>query len=247
VFEEDDEASRYRPRRRSAAAPKPRAASSASPGTPKKSRPGGKRRKKRWAAGLLVLVLLAVGFLVRGSISGLFARSGSASSAAAKTAASPTPTIPALAVGDCIDATGTTHVTDTRVDCSDATADYKVLSVVPDVSGDLASDSPKCYSVTGDDTEFETSGADHQPALYCLSSTIDRHSARRAEKGDCIDSSASGDVSYLVGCSDSAANYVVVARVSGTVDTSKCDIYPGATGSLTLAGPPEALLCLKKK
>lgn len=265
--EDDDEhPGGYRPRRRSAPAPtsRPRSGSKsgsgagagagAGKGGGKTARSGGTGRSsagKRIAAGLVVVMLVGVGVLLRGTISGLLGGSGAGSSpAAAAPSASPTPTVAPLAIGDCIDVTGgaaAAQVGDTRVECSDPKADYKILSVVADVSGNLADDSPKCYSVTGDDIEFETAGLDHQPALYCLSSTIDRHSARRAEKGDCIDSSSSGNASYLVACSDAAANYVVVARVSGSVDSSKCDIYPGATGSLTFPGSSEFLLCLKKK
>jgi hypothetical protein len=240
-------------------------ADSASTSSSANTRPGkrkgsGKPKKKgkvrRMTVGILVLVVIAAGFLLRGTVRNLVQHSDS-SPAAASAAALPAPSashtarkplaVPVFAVGDCMDLTGAAELIDTKVDCTATTANYKILAMINDVSGTLAIDSPKCYSVSGDDMEFETTGADNHPALYCLASTIDRHSARRAQQGDCIDSSSTGDASYLVDCSDSAANYMVVARISGTDETSKCDIYAGATGSLTISAPPEVLLCLKTK
>ncbi|HEV3174038.1 MAG TPA: hypothetical protein VGZ32_27065 [Actinocrinis sp.] len=151
------------------------------------------------------------------------------------------------AVGDCMDLQGTTLATDTKVDCSDSSANYKVLQVIPDVSGTISTDAKQCFSFPGNDDELDKPGTAGTVYLYCLGSTTNKHSPRRAQQGDCLDAPSSTTDFYLVACSDPSANYVVLARFDGTNDASKCDSVDGTTESFTLSNEPQVLLCGKTK
>jgi hypothetical protein len=151
------------------------------------------------------------------------------------------------AVGDCMDAEGDTDVTDTKVSCWDVSANYRVLKIIPDVSGTIDSDASKCYSVSWDDEEIDKSGGDGTEYLYCLTSTTGRHSPRRALEGDCISADDSSGYDYYVSCSDSTAKYVVVGRLNDSSDDSGCDAYSSATRTLTYSNGPPFVLCVKEK
>ncbi len=151
------------------------------------------------------------------------------------------------AVGECMDLQGTTMATDTKVDCADSSANYKVLQVISDVSGTISTDAKQCFSVPGNDDELDKSGIGGTVYLYCLGSTTNKHSPRRAQQGDCLDAPSSTTDFYLVACSDPSANYVVLARFDDTNDTSKCDSVDGTTESFTLSNDPQVLLCGKTK
>jgi hypothetical protein len=152
------------------------------------------------------------------------------------------------AVGECMDLQGTDSATDKKVACTDSTANYKVLQVFPDVTGTISTDAQQCFSVSGNDDELDKTGADGTTVyLYCLGSTSDKHSPRRAQVGDCLDAPSSATDFFLVACSDSAANYVVLARYNGTNDTNKCNSVNGSTESFTLSNAPQVLLCGKQK
>jgi hypothetical protein len=151
------------------------------------------------------------------------------------------------AIGECMNLQGTTTATDTKVDCSDSTANYKVLQVIPNVSGTISADAKQCFSVPGNDDELDKSGTGDAVYLYCLGSTTNKHSPRRAQKGDCLDAPSSATDFYLVACSDPSANYAVLARFDGTNDTAKCDSVDGTTESFTLSNEPQVLLCGKTR
>jgi len=138
-------------------------------------------------------------------------------------------------------------VTDAKVLCSDVSANYKVLSVIPDVSGTIDTDAKKCYSVAGNDEEIDKEAGDGTEYLYCLGSTQGKHSPRRALKGDCISADDADGYDYFVSCSNSTAKYVIVARFNNTSSDSKCDAYSSVTHTLTYSDDPAFVLCVKEK
>lgn len=147
--------------------------------------------------------------------------------------------------GECMDLQGDTTVTDAKVDCSDTTANFKVLSVVANVSGVIDTDAKQCFTVPGNDDEIDKPADDGTEYLYCLGSTTGKHSPRRAKAGDCLDAPRSATDYFLVACSDPSANYRVIARFDGTNDTAKCDAFPATTETFTLSADPQVLLCGK--
>lgn len=229
-------------------------------------------KSRRIAAGLTVAAIVVAGVVVRVALWHVF--TGSSSSASVST---PSISLPAVGdtasaqatatatsdsgagdgsstsgadyvVGDCMDAEGSgSSVTDAKVLCSDVSANYKVLSVIPDVSGTIDTDAKKCYSVAGNDEEIDKEAGDGTEYLYCLGSTQGKHSPRRALKGDCISADDSDGYDYFVSCSNSTAKYVIVARFNNTSSDSKCDAYSSVTHTLTYSDDPAFVLCVKEK
>jgi hypothetical protein len=207
----------------------------------------------RIAAGAGILIIVVVGVLARGAVRHLFTHhtsspaitfstnpSGTATNAASGSGA-------AYAVGECMNLVGSVLATDSKVSCGDSSAKYKVLSVVSGVTGSINTDAKQCYSVAGNDDEIDKTADNGTEFLYCLGSTSGKHSPRRANVGDCLDVPSSSTDYYLVGCSNSSANYVVLARFDNTNDTSKCDSVSGSTETFTLSSDPQLLLCGKTR
>jgi hypothetical protein len=230
---------------------------------------------KRIATGAVVVVLVIAGVVTRGAIKHLFSSNDNSPAAvsvpsvsvppltgAGTSTAQPTGTSTSsdtsgagggstsgadYAVGDCMDASGSTFVTDTKVSCSDSTANYKVLSVITGVSGTIDTDAKRCYSVSGNDEEIDKQADNGNEYLYCLGSTTGQHSPRRAHKGNCISSDDADGYDYFVSCSNSTAKYVVVGRFDNTSDDNKCDAYSSTTHTLTYSNDPAFVLCVKEK
>lgn len=156
----------------------------------------------------------------------------------------PPPTIadePEFTVGECVDTSGSGSAFKvTEAGCSNA--DYKIIYAFQNETGNVDSDTPQCYTINGNDSEFENGAAPEGYTLYCLNSLTGDYSPRRAGVDNCLDASAV----YEVDCTSSKAAWIVVGRLNGTTDTKSCSQFGSYDTSYFWTSPPPFVLCVDK-
>ena len=229
-----------------------------------------KRNAGKWIASIgavvVVLAVVAVVVLTKGKNSPTPVGVSTAASTAVNqpTGAPATPTDPQTtasvaptsdtdySMGECVDLTGPNdNITVTNVPCSTSSTSTssQIVGIVTDgTTGDPTADAPLCLPYKYD-TDFEETGLDDgEGVLYCLSNNNGQHDLRYAVKGSCVYyTSALGAVE--VDCSNSLANYVVLAVLSNTTSHSGCDSYSDYTEYFTSATgeKPPYVDCAKEK
>ena len=148
---------------------------------------------------------------------------------------------PQFYVGECVDTSGSGsdfNVTDAG--CSGA--EYKIIYAFQNESGNVDKDMAQCYTVNGNDSEFENGDSGGGYSLYCLNSLNGDYSPRRAAVDNCLDSSAT----YEVDCTDSRASWIVVGRINGTTNTKGCSQFGSYDYSYYWTPSPAFVLCVDK-
>jgi hypothetical protein len=228
-----------------------------------------KRNTGKWIASIGAAVVVAVVAVVVLTQSGksptpVAVSTGASSALNQPTGAPATPTDPQTtasatpssdtdySMGECVDLTGPDeNITVTSVECSTSSSSTssQIVGIVSDgTTGDPTADSPLCLPYKYD-TDFEETGLDDGAGvLYCLTSNNGQHDLRYAEKGSCVYyTSDSG--AFEVDCSNSLANYVVIAVLTDTTSHSGCDSYSDYTEYFTSATgeKPPYVDCAKHK
>jgi len=148
---------------------------------------------------------------------------------------------PAFYVGECVEASGANSSFSAKpASCS--SADYKIIYAYQNVSGNYDSDMSRCYTVNGDDSQFENVDASGTYTLYCMNSLTGSYSPRRAGVNNCLDSTAS----YEVDCTSSRAAWIVIGRLNGTTNTTECSKFGNYNYSYYWSSPPSYVLCVNK-
>jgi hypothetical protein len=148
---------------------------------------------------------------------------------------------PEFYVGQCVDTSGSgTDFTVSAAGCQGA--DYKIIYAFQNESGDIDNDMAQCYTINGNDNEFENGDPDDGYTLYCMNSLTGDYSPRRADVDNCLDSSAT----YEVDCSSSSAAWIVVGRLNGTTDTKDCSQFGSYDTSYFWLSAPPFVLCVDK-
>lgn len=148
---------------------------------------------------------------------------------------------PQYYVGECVDTSGSGSnfiVTDTG--CSRAS--YKIIYSFQNASGNVNNDESQCYTVNGNDSEFENGNSTGGYTLYCLNSLTGDYSPRRAAVDNCLNSSGE----YEVDCTSSSAAWIVVGRINGTTDTKGCSQFGSYDYSYYWTASPAFVLCVDK-
>jgi hypothetical protein len=128
----------------------------------------------------------------------------------------------------------------TETGCSGA--DYKIIYAYQNESGSISNDESQCYSVNGNDSEFENGDSTDGYTLYCLNSLTGDYSPRRAGVDNCLDSSAT----YEVDCTSSRAGWIVTGRLNGTTNTKGCSQFGSYDYSYYWTASPSFVLCVDK-
>lgn len=148
---------------------------------------------------------------------------------------------PEFYVGECVDTTGSgTDFSVSAAGCQGA--DYKIIYSFQDETGDIGNDMAQCYSVDGNDNEFENGDAADGYTLYCMNSLNGDYSPRRADVDNCLDSSAT----YEVDCTSSKAVWIVIGRLNGTTDTKSCSKFGSYDTSYYWTAAPPFVLCVDR-
>ena len=148
---------------------------------------------------------------------------------------------PEFYVGECVDAVGSgTAFTVSAAGCKGA--DYKIIYAFQNESGDIDDDMAQCYTINGNDNEFENGDPDDGYTLYCMNSLTGDYSPRRANVDNCLDSTAT----YEVDCTDSKAAWIVIGRLNGTTDTKSCSKFGSYDNSYFWTAAPSFVLCVDK-
>jgi len=144
-------------------------------------------------------------------------------------------------VGECVDTKGSgIDFSVSTAGCSGA--DYKIIYAFQNETGSIDDDMSQCYSINGNDNEFENGDAADGFTLYCMNSLIGDYSPRRAAVDNCLDSSAT----YEVDCSSSQAAWIVVGRLNDTTDTKSCSQFGSYDTSYYWPAAPAFVLCVDK-
>lgn len=155
--------------------------------------------------------------------------------------AAPTSDGTQYSVGECVDTSGSGS--DFRVtDTSCPRAQYKIIYAFRDESGNVDNDVSQCYAINGNDSEFENGDPQDGYTLYCLNSLTGDYSPRRAGIDNCLDSSAA----YEVDCTSSRATWIVIGRLNGTIDSTKCSQFGSYDSSYYWTAPPPFVLCVDR-
>ena len=148
---------------------------------------------------------------------------------------------PEFSVGECVDTSGSgSTYTVTEAGCSKA--DYKIIYAFQNETGDIDNDMSQCYTINGNDNEFENGDAIDGYTLYCLNSLTGEYSPRRANVDNCLDSTAT----YEVDCSNSKATWIVIGRLNGTTNTKSCSQFGSYDNSYYWTSAPPFVLCVDK-
>ena len=148
---------------------------------------------------------------------------------------------PEFYVGECVNTTGTgTTFSVSAAGCS--SADYKIIYAFQNETGDIDNDMAQCYTINGNDNEFENGDDADGYTLYCMNSLIGDYSPRRANVDNCLDSTAT----YEVDCSSSRATWIVIGRLNGTTDTKGCSQFGSYDNSYYWPASPSFVLCVDK-
>ena len=148
---------------------------------------------------------------------------------------------PVFYVGECVDTTGSGI--DFAVSASGCkSADYKIIYSFQNETGNIDNDMAQCYSVNGNDNEFENGDAADGYTLYCMNSLNGDYSPRRANVDNCLDSSAT----YEVDCTSSKAVWIVIGRLNNTTDTKSCSQFGSFDSSYYWPSAPPFVLCVDK-
>jgi hypothetical protein len=148
---------------------------------------------------------------------------------------------PEFYVGECVDTVGSgTDFTVSAAGCKGA--DYKIIYAFQNESGDIDDDMAQCYTINGNDNEFENGDADDGYTLYCMNSLTGDYSPRRADVDNCLDSTAT----YEVDCTSSKAAWIVIGRLNGTTDTKSCSEFGSYDNSYFWTSAPSFVLCVDK-
>ena len=144
-------------------------------------------------------------------------------------------------VGECVDTSGSGK--DYSVDQASCTsAQYKIIHSFEDESGKVSNDQSQCYSIDGNDDEFENGDAGDGYTLYCMNSLLGNYSPRRAAVNNCLDSKGA----YEVDCTSSKAAWIVIGRLNGTTDTKGCSKFGSYDYSYYYTATPTFVLCVNK-
>lgn len=148
---------------------------------------------------------------------------------------------PEFSVGECVDTSGTgSDYSVNEASCSHA--DYKIIYAFQNETGDITNDMSQCYTINGNDSEFENGDDGDGYTLYCLNSLTGDYSPRRAGVDNCLDSSAE----YEVDCTSSSAAWIVTGRLNGTTDTKGCSQFGSYDDSYYWTAAPPFVLCVDK-
>ena len=148
---------------------------------------------------------------------------------------------PEFYVGECVDTSGSgSDFTVNESGCSGA--DYKIIYAFQNETGDIDTDMSRCYTIDGNDNEFENGDAGDGYTLYCMNSLTGDYSPRRAGVDNCLDSGAN----YEVDCSSSHAAWIVVGRLNGTTNTKGCSQFGSYDNSYYWSSAPSFVLCVDK-
>ena len=146
-----------------------------------------------------------------------------------------------FSVGDCVDTSGSgSDFVVTDATCS--SANYKIIYAFQNESGDIDTDMAQCYTINGNDSEFENGDSGGGYTLYCLNSLQGDYSPRRAAVDNCLDSTAT----YEVDCTSTRATWIVVGRINGTTDTKGCTKFGSYDSSYFWPASPPFVLCVDK-
>lgn len=144
-------------------------------------------------------------------------------------------------VGECVNTSGSGgDFNVSQANCSKA--NYKIIYAFQNESGNVDTDMSQCYTVNGNDNEFENGDSGGAYTLYCLNSLTGDYSPRRAGVDNCLDSSAT----YEVDCTNSRASWIVVGRLNGTTDTTGCSKFGSYDYSYYWTSSPTFVLCVDK-
>lgn len=148
---------------------------------------------------------------------------------------------PEFSVGECVDTTGTgSSFSVAEAGCSNA--GYKIIYAFQNETGNVDNDMAQCYTINGNDDEFENGDDAGGYTLYCLNSLTGDYSPRRADVNNCLDSSAT----YEVDCSNSKATWIVIGRLNGTANTKGCSQFGSYDNSYYWTSAPSFVLCVDK-
>jgi hypothetical protein len=148
---------------------------------------------------------------------------------------------PQYSVGQCVDTSGSgSSFSVTSAGCS--SADYKIIYAFQNESGNVDNDMSQCYTINGNDSEFENGDSSDGYTLYCLNSLTGDYSPRRAGVDNCLNSSAT----YEVDCSSSGATWIVIGRLNGTTNTKGCSQFGSYDNSYYWTTSPSFVLCVDK-
>jgi hypothetical protein len=148
---------------------------------------------------------------------------------------------PQYAVGECVDTSGSgSDFTVTESGCSGA--DYKIIYAFQNETGNINNDMSQCYTINGNDSEFENGDSSDGYTLFCLNSLTGDYSPRRAGVDNCLNSSAT----YEVDCSSSRATWIVTGRLNGTTNTKGCSQFGSYDNSYYWTSSPSFVLCVDK-
>lgn len=146
-----------------------------------------------------------------------------------------------FSVGECVDTSGSgTHFVVDQASCPDA--DYKIIYAFQNETGNVANDESQCYSINGDDDEFENGDATQGYTLYCLNSLTGNYSPRRASVNNCLDANGA----YEVDCSSTKATWIVIGRLDATTNTRGCTKFGSYDYSYYYTAPPQYVLCVDR-
>jgi hypothetical protein len=148
---------------------------------------------------------------------------------------------PQFSVGECVNTSGSGSAF-TVTDATCTNADYKIIYAFQNETGNINNDMAQCYTVNGNDSEFENGDASDGYTLYCLNSLTGDYSPRRAVVDNCLDSTAT----YEVDCSNSHATWIVIGRLNGTTDTKGCSQFGSYDNSYYWTSAPAYVLCVDK-
>lgn len=144
-------------------------------------------------------------------------------------------------VGECVDTSGSgSKFTVNKSSCSSAA--YKIIYAFQNETGDIDTDMSQCYTINGNDSEFENGDDGEGYTLYCLNSLTGDYSPRRAGVDNCLDSTAE----YEVDCTSSSAAWIVIGRLNGTTDTKGCSQFGSYDNSYYWTAAPSFSLCVNK-
>ena len=148
---------------------------------------------------------------------------------------------PEFYVGECVNTNGTgIDFSVSAAGCSNA--DYKIIYAYQNETGSIDNDMSQCYTVNGNDNEFENGDTADGYTLYCMNSLIGDYSPRRANVDNCLDSTAT----YEVDCSNSRATWIVIGRLNGTTNTKGCSQFGSYDNSYFWPSAPSFVLCVDK-
>lgn len=148
---------------------------------------------------------------------------------------------PQFYVGECVNTSGSGSDFNV-VDAGCSGAEFKIIYAFQNESGNVNNDMAQCYTVNGNDSEFENGDSGGGYTLYCLNSLNGDYSPRRAAVDNCLSSSGT----YEVDCTDSRATWIVIGRINGTTNTKGCSQFGSYDYSYYWTQSPAFVLCVDK-